>query len=610
MAVTAGPGQSGDPVYSEQPPGGRRATNYCDLSHSRAYCPKILTRPSTCPAGCNPGAQIGANAVSSRSEFEAAVKGALRHYARADLLTRNPLLHARVMQRRGPDATVQGLRAMLAETAGTLFANARDQKLHRVLDLTYLNPAPKQEAAADRLGLPFSTYRRHLTFGVNRVIDWLWQQEQEAPDQDQPAEQGIALQRSCEDGTLRRLSIVVLPFLNLSHDSAADYLVDGIVDSLMTDLSRALPGSFVISRSTAFTYKYRNVPIRQIGQELRVRYVLEGSILVDVNRIRVNAQLVDARTDEHLWAERFDKERKDILQVQDEIVARLSRSVGVEMVLKEAERSRSRGDESADAVDLVMRGNALAANLSRKEVAAEAVTLFSRALALDPDSVDALVGLASTHIYRLVNKYQTVGREELLDSAESLIARAVTIAPDHIGVLKARAVMLRARGRFEEAIVAGQSVIALNPGEPTAYREMGLNNLYLGATREAADWFRRADGIAPRDRSRWTWLQGLGRALLQLGQDGEAAEALRRAVDNNPNYARGRPYLVAAEILVDNVSAAKLHLSKLAELDPGLTIKRFVEERSSVPLTAVSPIYRHENERILDALRRAGMQEQ
>jgi tetratricopeptide (TPR) repeat protein len=139
---------------------------------------------------------------------------------------------------------------------------------------------------------------------------------------------------------------------------------------------------------------------------------------------------------------------------------------------------------------------------------------------------------------------------------------------------------------------------------------MGLNNLYLGATREAADWFRRADGIAPRDRSRWTWLQGLGRALLQLGQDGEAAEALRRAVDNNPNYARGRPYLVAAEILVDNVGAAKLHLSKLAELDPGLTIKRFVEERSSVPLTAVSPIYRHENERILDALRRAGMQEQ
>ena len=139
----------------------------------------------------------------------------------------------------------------------------------------------------------------------------------------------------------------MLPFLNLSQDPGADYLVDGIVDSLITDLSHALPGSFVISRSTAFSYKSRTVPIPQIGRELRVRYVLEGSVLVGDDRIRVNAQLVDAQTDEHLWAERFDKQRRDILQVQDEIVARLSRSVGLEMVRNEAERSRDRGDEEA-----------------------------------------------------------------------------------------------------------------------------------------------------------------------------------------------------------------------------------------------------------------------
>ena len=558
----------------------------------------------------DPSAQLGTHAVFSRSDFEAAVKEALRHYARADLLVANPLLHARVMQRRGPDATVQGLRAMLAETAETLFANMRDQKLYRVLDLTYFNPAPKQEAAADRLGLPFSTYRRHLTAGVGRIVEWLWQQEQEAPDQEQPAEPGIIPQSSGEDTALRRLSIVVLPFLNLSQDPAADYLVDGIVDSLMTDLSRALPGSFVISRSTAFTYKSRQVPVRQIGRELRVRYVLEGSVLVDVDRIRVNAQLVDAQTDEHLWAERFDKERRDVLRVQDEIVARLSRGVGVEMVRNEAERSRCRGVEGADAVDLVMRGNALAANLSRSEVAVEAVALFNRALTLDRDNVGALVGIAATRTYQLVNLYQTGGREELLDEIEALVVRAIALAPDHIGVLKARAVMLRARGRFEEAIVADKSVIALNPGEPTAYRELGLNSLYLGATSEAVDWFRRADCVAPRDRVRWTWLQGLGRALLQLGRDAEAAETLRSAVQVNPNNARQTAYLAAAELLVGNVDGAKLHLSRLAELDPGLTIRRFAEERSSVPLAAVSPVYRRENERILDALRRVGMEEQ
>ena len=111
-----------------------------------------------------------------------------------------------------------------------------------------------------------------------------------------------------------RLSIVILPFLNLSGEASVDYLVDGIVDALITDLSSWLPGSFVISRSTAFTYKGRSVPIRQVGTELGVRYVLEGSVLVDPSRLRVNAQLIDAETDEHLWAERFDKERREILQ--------------------------------------------------------------------------------------------------------------------------------------------------------------------------------------------------------------------------------------------------------------------------------------------------------
>jgi TolB-like protein/Tfp pilus assembly protein PilF len=397
--------------------------------------------------------------------------------------------------------------------------------------------------------------------------------------------------------------------LDLSQDPAAGYLVDGIVDSLITDLSRALLGSFVISRSTAFSYKFRQVPIPQLGEELHVRYVLEGSVLVEPDRVRVNAQLIDAATDEHLWAERFDKERRDILEVQDEIVARLSRTVGVEMVRNEAERVRARGPEAEDAFDLVMRGKALATDLSRGATAVEAIALFRSALALDADNVEALIGIASTRIYQVVNQYQTVEREVLLAEAESLLDRAITLAPDHIGVLKSRAVWLRASGRFAEAIVADKAVIELNPGEPTAYRELGLNHLYLGQTQEAAEWFRRADRIAPRDRVRWSWLQGLGRALMQLGQDAEALEAMRLAVQSNINLARVRAYLVAAEMLAGDETHAKQELARLAEFDPGLTIKQFVEERSSVPLAATSPIYRRENDRILDALRRAGMPE-
>jgi adenylate cyclase len=548
----------------------------------------------------------------TRSDFHVAVKDALRFYTRADLLLGNPLLKARIVTAGGArSAGVAHLRQVLAQAAETIFVNERDQRLLRVLELTYFQPAPKQEAVAERLGLPFSTYRRHLTAGVERITEWLWHEEQEAlRHDDAPVEPAVtsAQADTAEQRDARpRLSIVVLPFLNLSQDPGLDYLVDGIVDNLMTDLSRALPGSFVISRSTAFTYKGRQVPIRQIGEDLQVRYVLEGSVLADATRVRVNAQLVDARTDEHLWAERFDKERRDILQVQDEIVARLSRSVGVEMVRHEGERSRDRGNE--DAVDLVMRGNALATDLSQKERAAEAVALFTRALERDPDNVDAMIGIASTRNFQVVNQFQIAGREALLDEAETLISRAMDLAADHIGVMKARAVLLRARGRFADAAVAGRSVIALNPGEPTAYRELGLNNLYLGQSQEAADWFRRADNIAPHDRARWTWLQGLGRALIHLGQNAEAAAVLYLAMDNNPHFARGRAFLTAAEALAGNIDDARLHLAKYDELDPGMTVRRFAEERNSVPLETVSPAYLRGNERILEGLRRAGMPE-
>jgi Flp pilus assembly protein TadD len=136
---------------------------------------------------------------------------------------------------------------------------------------------------------------------------------------------------------------------------------------------------------------------------------------------------------------------------------------------------------------------------------------------------------------------------------------------------------------------------------------MGLNKLYLGATREAVEWFRRADGIAPRDPERWAWLQGLGRALMHLGHDAEAVDALSQAMDSNPAYLRGKAMLAAAEALTGNLEDARLYLTEYAALEPDMTVRRFAEQRSSVPPDAVSPTYRRESERILDGLRRAGM---
>ena len=546
----------------------------------------------------------------TRSEFGSAVRDALRNSTRTDLLAGSALLQMRLLTHSGATAaTPTALKTLLTETAESLFANQRDQRLYRVLDLTYFNPVPKQEAAAERLGLSFSTYRRHLAAGVDRLTEWLWQQEQAVPGADISAAQTLDAHVGAVEGATParpRLSIVILPFLNLSQEANTDYLVDGIVDALITDLSSCLPGSFVISRSTAFTYKGRPVPIRQVGSELGVRYVLEGSVLVERDRLRVNAQLIDAETDEHLWAERFDKDRREILQVQNEIVGRLSRSVGIQLVRSEAGRARP-DRKGSDALDLVMRGRALISEAKRKETAAEAVDLFRQALRLDPDSVNAMIGIGLTRIYQVINLYRLEGRDALLDEAEEMISRAAARTADHLDMLKARALLLRARGLFSEAIVAIEAFIARNPAEPIAYKEMGLNKLYLGATREAVEWFRRADAIAPRDPDRWTWLQGLGRALMQLGDDAAAVNALSQAMISNPDYLRGKAMLAAAEALAGNTEAARRHFEEYAAVEPNMTVRRFAEQRSSVPSDAVSPIYRRETGRILEGLRRAGM---
>ena len=534
----------------------------------------------------------------TRPEFESAVRAALRHYVRSDQLAENPLMRSRLLAKDAPGAPAPlALKTLLAETAEGLFANARDARFYRALDLTYFNPAQKQEIVAQQLGLSFSTYRRHLATATDRLTGWLWQREH-AAGQPQPPDPAIVVSRP-------PLSVVVLPFLNLSGASSVDYLVDGIVDSLITDLSTWLPGSFVISRSTAFTYKGRSVPLRQVGAELGVRYVLEGSVLLDPDRVRVNVQLIDAETDKHLWAERFDKARSELLRVQDEIVARLSRSVGIQMVYSEVRRGPSKHDW--DALDLAMRARALMSDIKRQEHAAAAIELFRQALVLNPDCVDAMVGIALGRIYQVINLYRLDGRDTLLDEAETLISRSSELAPNQHGVLKARALLLRARGKFAEAILATEAMIARNPAEPTAYKEMGLNKLYLGATQEAVEWFRRADAVAPRDPERWTWLQGLGRALMQLGDAAGAVDALRQTLDGNPAYLRGKAMLAAAEALAGDLAAAREHLAEYAAAEPEMTVQRFTEQRSSVPPEAVSPTYRQENERILDGLRRAGM---
>ncbi len=186
---------------------------------------------------------------------------------------------------------------------------------------------------------------------------------------------------------------MVLPLANLSGDAAEDYFADGITEDITTDLSR-IPESFVIARNTAFTYKGKAVNARDVGRELGVRYVLEGSVRRAGNRVRANVQLIDAETGAHLFAERFDCDRADLMEVQDEITGRIAGAVGSQLIDAESRRSLKERPADPDAIDLTMRGWAVLHRPPSRESLAEARGLFEQALALDGAAVDAIIGLA------------------------------------------------------------------------------------------------------------------------------------------------------------------------------------------------------------------------
>jgi adenylate cyclase len=401
------------------------------------------------------------------------------------------------------------------------------------------------------------------------------------------------------------LSIVVLPFSNLGGDAGQDYVADGITDSLTSDLSRALPGSFVVPRDTAFAYK-GGPEARQIGQELAVRYLLAGSVLPDGDRLRINARLVDTKDGSQLWAERFDAERESILQVQDEIVGRLVRAVGLEVIDIEARRSARERPSSAEAIDLVMRGRATINRPSSAATMIEARDFFERVLQIEPDSVDGLAGVATTLVFEFLNGYYQTGGEERLRRADMLLDRALTIEARHLMALKARSALLRAQGKFDGAIAAAEAVILANPGEPWAYKEIGLSTLYLGRAEKALDWFAKADRFGPLDPGRWTWLDSRGQALILLGRDEEAIRALTGAVQANPKNVTSQGFLAAAYALIGRPEEARAALARYDQVHPGARVSTF-RLHSPVPLALTSAKYREQYERLKEGLRKAGM---
>ncbi len=357
-----------------------------------------------------------------------------------------------------------------------------------------------------------------------------------------------------------RLSIVVLPFANLSEDRGQQYFADGITEDLTTDLSR-IPDMFVISRNTAFTYRDKPVETKQIGRELCVRYVLEGSVRRSGNQIRINAQLIDADTDAHLWAERFDRDADDLFTLQNDITSRIAVSLNLELIGAEAVRPT----EHPDALDYILRGRAAWAKPPKRENYAEAIGLFESALALDPQSSDAESWLASVLSARVLDQMTDSAAVDR-QSAEKLVGQALARSPRSPLAHFAKGQVLRAQGRWDEAIPEYETALASNQNWVGALAYLGFCKFWTGAIEEAIPLQELAIRLSPRDPGIGLWYFRIGLVHLVQSHVDEAILWLEKARAAVPGHANLRAALASAYGLKGETEHASSELAEVRML--------------------------------------------
>jgi TolB-like protein len=556
-----------------------------------------------------PEAVMNLSPALAYTDFAAALRDALRDFHSADLLAQNPLLRSGIGSL-GRSAGPLELKALLFETVGALFGNPRDEKLRRVMELTYFQPAPKQEAVADRLSLSFGTYRRHLTTARERLSRWLWESLRDAPT---PPELPAAampmptIEKSASPGVGEpappRLSVVILPFLNIGGDEQDDHFVDGITETLTTDLSRC-PGVSVISRSTAFAYKDKPIDVRQIGHELGVRYVLEGSVQNAAGRMRFNAQLVDAETGGHLWAERFDKQRADLLDMQDEVTTRLARTIHIEMIAAESRRAARERPDRLDAVDHTLLGWAAWNRNLSLESARRARRFFKTALQLDEHNVDALIGFANAHMWEVNMSYASDDRLAQIRAAETAAKQALVLTPDSAEAHLTYGTILYAMRAPERALREFEFAIGLDANLAAAHAYLGLIKFSLGRARDTGAHVAEAMRLSPRDPLLFHWHFFIGVAEIYLGRVVHGIESLRKSVEINPNWGLSQFVLAGALALTGLLAEAAEVCAVAQRLVPNFTIARFRAGAASE-----NPVYLAQREHMYRGLRLAGVPE-
>ena len=397
-----------------------------------------------------------------------------------------------------------------------------------------------------------------------------------------------------------RLSIIVLPFANIGGDSEQDYFVDGVTESLTTDLSR-IRGSFVIARNTAFTYRGKAFDVTQIGRELNVRYALEGSVQRSGNRMRINAQLIDAQSGSHLWAERFERPVTDLFEMQDEIVARIANTLNAQLIAAEARRAERA--PTPDSLDLYFQGEAWVNKGVTFENLTKARAFFERALALDPANVDAIAGMAQVEANFAIS-LSTDDKAARFAAAEASATKALSLAPDHALAHLTLGMVLGFTNRAIQGIAEYERALALDRNMAGAHSLIGQNKLFIGRAEESEAHVLEALRLSPRDPWAYIWLLTAGFAACLLGRNEEAASWFRRSIEANRNFALCHFIYGTVLANIGRMDEARSELAAGLALDPGFTIANFQSAVSSDNL-----VYLEQRSRIIDDMRRAGIPE-
>jgi len=409
------------------------------------------------------------------------------------------------------------------------------------------------------------------------------------------------LRPTIEIGSIERMalplpdkpSIAVLPFNNLSGDPEQEYFSDGITEDIITDLSK-ISGLFVIARNSVFIYKGKAVKIAEVGRELGVRYVLEGSVRKANGMVRITAQLVDASTQGHLWAQRYDRDLKDIFTLQDEVTRRIVTALEVKVTEDEQKRLLQRYTDNMEAYDYYLRGLEYFSQLT-KTSNIMAREMLNKAIDLDPKfaAAYALLGLAHSQEWTQGWSQDSQPLEDAFELAQKAIAMDDTL-PSGYAILGE--VYLH-KNKHEKAIAAQQKAIALSPNDADGIAGLGGILTWAGRPEETIELAKKAMRLNPMYPTEYLW--NLGHAYYLIGRIEEAAETLNRARDRSPEYIPVIAYLTASYIEMGREEEARAAAAQFNKLGP------------RIPLDAWRNRLPYKDKKVLDRLynswRKAGM---